>query len=85
MNIQTVSQKIQVCALFHARDIRRNAFLKFIRLCMETPRQWVEPKLRAREDFYQPWTSRICKTYEQAAKGNKAALIMCEPSDNEDN
>ena len=30
--------KIQVCAIFRAGDIRRNVLLKFIRLCMETPR-----------------------------------------------
>ena len=29
--------KIQICAMFHARDIRKNVLLKFIRLCMETP------------------------------------------------
>ena len=29
--------KVQVCAMFHAGDIRRNVLLKFIRLCMETP------------------------------------------------
>ena len=29
--------EIQVCAMFHAGDIRRNVLLKFIRLCMETP------------------------------------------------
>ena len=29
--------KIQVCAMVHAGDIRRNVLLKFIRLCMETP------------------------------------------------
>ena len=29
--------KIQICAMFRAGDIRRNALLKFIRLCMETP------------------------------------------------
>ena len=29
--------KVQVCAIFRARDIRRNVLLKFIRLCMETP------------------------------------------------
>ena len=28
----------QVCAMFRAGDIRRNVLLKFIRLCMETPR-----------------------------------------------
>ena len=29
--------KIQVCAIFRTGDIRRNVFLKFLRLCMETP------------------------------------------------
>ena len=30
--------KVQVCAMFRRGDIRRNVLLKFIRLCMETPR-----------------------------------------------
>ena len=29
--------KIQVCEMFRAEDIRRNVFLKLLRLCMETP------------------------------------------------
>ena len=32
--------RIQVCAMFRAGDIRRNVFLKFIMLCMETPCFW---------------------------------------------
>ena len=29
--------KIQVCAMFRARDIRRNVLLKFVRICIEKP------------------------------------------------
>ena len=28
---------IEVCAIFHKRDIRKNDLPKFIRLCMKTP------------------------------------------------
>ena len=30
--------KIQACAIFRAGDIRRNVLLKYVMLCMETPR-----------------------------------------------